>query len=405
MVQQEAMLNLTDQVIQGENDSLVQTYKRPPFVLVHGEGVTLYDSEGRPYTDWVAGIAVNALGYGDAGISEAINRQLANGMLHTSNLYYTAPQVELAQLLIENSFADRVFFCNSGAEANEAAIKFARKRAYENGQTEKTEIITFTGAFHGRTMGALTLTPKEKYQKGFGPLLPGVKVAQFNDLESVKALINENTAAVILEPVQGEGGINVATTDFLQGVRALCDAHQALLIFDEVQCGMGRTGTLWAHEQAGITPDIMTLAKPLAAGLPIGAVLVTQHVADALHPGDHGSTFAGGPLVTGTAKEVFMRINRPSFLAHVNEVGTYLMERLSEINSPMIKEVRGRGLMVAVELNGDAAPLIEKGYAHGLMMVNAGPNVLRFVPPLIVEKQHVDQLVEQLTVILVSEQA
>ncbi len=391
---------LTDQIIQGEHDYIVQTYKRPPFVLVHGEGVTLYDSEGRAYTDWVAGIAVNALGYNDPGLTEAIASQLTHGMLHVSNLYHTAPHVALAKLLVETSFADRVFFCNSGTEANEGAIKFARKVAHENGLPDKKEIITFTNGFHGRTMGALAVTPREKYQQPFTPMLPGVQVAAFNDLESVEALINAHTAAVIVEPVQGEGGINIATPEFFRGLRALCDAHDALLIFDEVQCGVGRTGTLWAHETSGVTPDILTAAKPLAGGLPIGAVMVTEKVAGALHPGDHGSTFAGGPIVTGAAKEVLERIHQPDFLAHVNEVGEYLMDRLSEINSPLIKEVRGRGLMVALELTIEAAPIIEQGYENGLLLVNAGANVLRFVPPLVVSKQHVDQLVERLTVIL-----
>jgi len=396
---------LTDQIIEDEQTYLVQNYKRPPFVLVHGEGVTLYDSEGNPYTDWVSGIAVNALGYGDAGIEEAINRQLAHGMLHISNLYHTAPPAELAKLLVENSFADRVFFCNSGAEANEGAIKFARKVAYKNDQPDKHEIVTFTNAFHGRTMGALAVTPREKYQKPFQPMMPGVIVAEYNNVESAKAAINANTAAVIVEPIQGEGGVNVATDEFLTALRQLCDEHDALLIFDEIQCGVGRTGKLWAYESTGVTPDMMTLAKPLAGGLPIGAVMVTQRVANAIEAGDHGSTFAGGPVVTGTATEIVSRINQPEFLGHVEEVGDYLMERLQEINSPYIKEVRGRGLMVAMELSIEAAPIIQKGYEQGLLMVNAGPNVLRFIPPLIVEKAHVDQLTEKLTIIFANMQA
>lgn len=394
----------TDQIMQDEQDYLVQTYKRAPFVLVHGEGVRLYDSEGNAYIDWVSGIAVNALGYADAGIQEAINTHMLSGMMHVSNLYHTAPHVDLAKVLVETSFADKVWFCNSGTESNEAALKFARKVAYMKGQPAKHEIVTFTGAFHGRTMGTLALTPREKYQKPFGPMLPGIRVAEFNNLESAKATIGPNTAGVIVEPIQGEGGVNVADAAFLQGLRELCDEHDAVLIFDEVQCGVGRTGALWAHEYSGVTPDIMTLAKPLAAGLPIGAVMVTNKVAESLQPGDHGSTFAGGVLVTGVAKHVVERVNQPAFLSQVNEVGAYLMERLSEINSPLIKEVRGRGLMVAVELTIEAAPIIEKGYEKGLILVNAGANVLRFVPPLIVEKQHVDHLIDQLTVILANMQ-
>ncbi len=389
---------MTDQLIQDENDHIVQTYKRPPFVLVHGEGSTLFDSEGKPYQDWVAGIAVNALGYNDARLSQAI-QAAATGLIHTSNLYYTAPQIELANLLVEKSFADRVFFSNSGAEANEGAVKFARKVQYEKGLHDKTEIVCFTGAFHGRTMGAVALTPKEKYQKAFMPLMPGAVLAEYNNLESAKAVIGAKTAGVIIEPIQGEGGINVATPEFLQGLRDLCNQHGAVLIFDEIQCGLGRTGKLWAHEWSGVTPDIMTLAKPLAGGLPIGAILLTDTVASAMHAGEHGTTFGGGPLVTSVGKHVVQRISQPEFLANVSDVGDYLMERLAELNSPLIKEVRGKGLMVALELTLDVSNIIEKGYEHGLLMVNAGTNVIRFVPPLIIEKSNVDTLVDTLTTI------
>ncbi len=393
------VINLTDQIIEQEHDYIVQTYKRAPFVLVHGEGVTLYDSEGNAYLDWAAGIAVNALGYGDPELTRAISTA-ASSLIHVSNLYLTAPGVELAKLLCEQSFADKVFFCNSGTEANEGAIKFARKVAYEKGLTDKTEIVCFTNAFHGRTIGALSLTPRDKYQKPFAPLMPNVVVAEFNSIENAKAAITDKTAAVIVEPIQGEGGINVATPEFLRTLRDLCDQYHAILIYDEIQCGMGRTGTLWAYEQSGVTPDILTAAKPLAGGLPIGAILVTEKVASALHPGDHGSTFAGGPLITSAARVVLERVSQSEFLAHVQRVGTYLRERLSEINSPLIQTVRGQGLMVAIELKVDAAPIIEEGYKHGLIMVNAGTNVLRLVPPLIVEENHVDTLVERLSTIL-----
>lgn len=391
-------LSMTDQLIQDEHDFIVQTYKRPPFVLVHGEGATLFDTNGKPYQDWVAGIAVNALGYNDSRLTHAM-QVAASGLIHTSNLYYTAPQVELAKMLVEKSFADRVFFSNSGAEANEGAVKFSRKVQYEKGLKDKTEIVCFSGAFHGRTMGAVALTPKEKYQLPFHPLMPGAVVAEYNNLESAAAHIGSRTAAVIVEPVQGEGGVNVATPEFLRGLRHLCDQHGALLIFDEVQCGLGRTGKLWAHEWSGVTPDIMTLAKPLAGGLPIGAILMTEAVASAMHPGEHGTTFGGGAMVTAVARHVVERISEPEFLAHVSEVGDYLIERLSELNSPLIKEVRGKGLMVALELVTDVSPVIEQGYEHGLLMVNAGTNVIRFVPPLIIEKSHVDTLVDRLTTI------
>jgi acetylornithine/N-succinyldiaminopimelate aminotransferase len=390
---------LTEYVMGLENEHIVQSYKRPPFVLTRGEGVTLYDAEGNAYQDWVAGIAVNALGYNDPGLTAAI-QEAATGLLHTSNLYYTAPQAELAALLCEKSFADRAFFCNSGAEANEGAIKFARKVAYDRGETERTEIVCFSGAFHGRTMGALALTPKDKYQKPFKPLLPGVVVIEHGDLAAAEAAIGAHTAAVIIEPIQGEGGINEATPEFLRALRDLCDRAGALLIFDEVQCGMGRTGDLWSNEVSGVMPDMMTLAKPLAGGLPIGAILTTEAVAAHIHPGDHGSTFGGGPFITGVAKYVLERISQPEFLAQVREVGGYLKERLQEINSPLIKEVRGRGLMVGMEMTVDVSPIIEAGYQNGLLMVNAGQNVIRFVPPLVVQKHDVDTLVDKLTAIL-----
>ncbi len=347
-------------VIQLESEHLVQTYKRPPFVLARGEGVTLYDTDGKAYLDWVAGIAVNALGYGDPGLTAAL-QQAATGLIHTSNLYYTEPQAELAAALCEKSFADRVFFANSGTEANEGAIKFARKVAFDSGSPDKTEIVHFTHAFHGRTMGSLALTPKEKYQKPFGPLMPGAILAEFEDIAGAERLITDNTAAVFIEPIQGEGGIHPASPEFLRALRRLCDQHHAVLIFDEIQCGMGRSGTLWAYEQSGVTPDIMTLAKPLAGGLPIGAILTTEAVAAHIHPGDHGTTFGGGPFVTGVAKYVLDRVSQPEFLAHVSEVGDYLKERLEELNSPLIKDVRGRGLMVGIEMTIDVSSACRGG--------------------------------------------
>lgn len=393
------MQSISD-TIQNDQQYIVQTYVRPEFVLVRGDGVTVYDESGKAYQDWVAGIAVNSLGYNDHGIAKAMQAQAETGLLHVSNLYHTQPYARLAKQLVENSFADRVFFCNSGAEANEGAMKFARRVAYTNGATDKTEIVTFSNAFHGRTLAALSVTPKEKYQAPFKPLMPGVVVGEFNNIDSARAAISEKTAAVIVEPVQGEGGVNVATDEFLKTLRELCDKYQAILIYDEIQCGMGRTGTLWAYEASGVTPDIMTLAKPLAGGLPIGAILVKQAVADCLKPGDHGSTFAGGPLVANVADYVFDRIRQPEFLAHVREVGEYLLERLEEINSPLIKEVRGRGLIAAVELTIETPAVIKAGYERGLLLVNAGTHTIRFVPPLIVEKSDVDNLIEKLTLIL-----
>lgn len=386
--------------IENEQNYVVQSYVRPDFVLVRGEGITLYDESGKTYQDWVAGIAVNSLGYNDAGVAKVMQAQLETGVIHVSNLYHTEPHAKLAKLLVENSFADRVFFSNSGTEANEAALKFARRVAFNNSVEGKTQFVTFTDAFHGRSMGALSVTPKEKYQVPFKPLLADVVVAEFNNIESAKEAITDKTAAVIVEPLQGEGGINPASAEFLQALRQFCDEHKAMLIFDEIQCGVGRTGNLWGYEFAGVTPDIMTLAKPLAAGLPIGAILVTQAVADNIKPGDHGSTFAGGPLVTNVACHVIERISQSDFLGHVQEVGEYLLEHLAEINSPHIVDVRGRGLMAAIELDMEAAPIIKAGYEHGLLLVNAGPNTVRFVPPLIVQQSDVDHLIGKLTTIL-----
>lgn len=396
-------------IIQSAANVLVQTYVRPEVVFTHGQGCTLYDSEGREYLDFAAGIAVNALGHADPELAQAVSEQAAL-LTHVSNLYHTASQVELAQRLVRNSFADRVFFCNSGTEANEAALKFARKYgrisdmglgASENFHNPKSEIanpkshiVAFSGGFHGRSMGALSVTYKSQYREPFAPLLPGVTFAPFNDLTAAEAAIDDQTCAVIVEPIQGEGGVNPAKFEFLPWLRQLCDRHNALLIFDEVQCGLGRSGKLWAHELYGVTPDIMTLAKPLANGLPIGAVLVTEKVAAAIGPGDHGSTFAGGPLVCRAANVVFDRVSQPEFLAEVAAKGQYLKEQLWQLPLGQIADVRGAGLLVGVELHQPAAPVIAAARARGLILISAGENVLRLAPPLIVERQHIDEAVQ-----------
>jgi predicted acetylornithine/succinylornithine family transaminase len=377
--------------IEQEQAHIAQTYRRPDFVVDHADGMTVWDADGKSYLDFVAGIAVMALGHNHPGVVKAIQEQAAQ-LIHVSNLYYTTAQSELAMSLCTSSFADRVFFCNSGAEANEAALKFARKYAKVTGHEKKTEIIAFTHAFHGRTMGALAVTPKAHYQDPFKPLMPGVTILPFNDLAAVKSAISDKTCAVIVEPIQGEGGIHPAESEFLQGLRKLCDQHQAVLIFDEVQCGLGRTGKLWAHEWAGVTPDIMTVAKPLASGLPIGATLMTNDIHQVIVPGDHGSTFAGGPVVCAVANVVLSEINTPAMLEHVQAMGNYLVEQLAALNSPHIKTIRGKGLIVGVELDFAATDLVERGYDAGFLLVNAGPDVLRFVPPLIVEKEHIDAL-------------
>jgi predicted acetylornithine/succinylornithine family transaminase len=386
------------EIIQAEADNVLQTYVRPDIVFTHGEGMYLYDSEGNKYLDLTSGIAVTSLGHSDPDWVTAVSTQAAK-LTHVSNLYHTAPHAELAERLVNNSFADKVYFCNSGAEANEAAIKFARKVAKQKNGS-KTQIISFSGGFHGRTMGVLATTYKAKYREPFEPVMPGVTFAIYNDLESAKQAISDETCAVIVEPVQGEGGVHPATPEFLQGLRDLCDAHNALLIFDEVQCGLGRTGYLWAHEAYDVTPDIMTLAKPLAGGLPIGATLVTQAIADVMKPGDHGSTFAAGPLVCAAANTVFAKINKAAFLEQVRDTSAYLIHRLKTLECDDIIDIRAAGLLVGVEMNKPVADIIADARAQGLLIINAGENVLRMAPALIMARQHVDEAVDVLDEIL-----
>ncbi|MFZ0543903.1 MAG: acetylornithine transaminase [Candidatus Promineifilaceae bacterium] len=391
-------MSMVTDIVEAEGAYVVQTYVRPEVVFTHGQGMYLYDSDGNGYLDFAAGIAVNALGHSDPEWVTAVSNQAAK-LTHVSNLYYTVPQVELAQRLVENSFADRVFFSNSGSEANETALKFARKWARRRtGRDDKTGIVAFEHSFHGRTMGALAVTHKSRYRGPFMPLVPDVTFAPFNDVETAEAVINEDTCAVIVEPVQGEGGINPATAEFLTALREACDRNQAALIFDEVQCGLGRTGHLWAHEAYGVTPDMMTLAKPLAGGLPIGAALVTDEIASVMQPGDHGSTFAGGPLVCAAANVVFDRINQPEFLAAVKANGSYLQQQLCELTSDKIVDVRGAGLLVAVELNEPVSGIIaaarERADGRGLLIINSGENVIRLCPPLIVSREQINTAVE-----------
>ena len=393
------MTSDTETIIDLEQEYILQTYVRAPFVLDHGQGCWVYDTEGNAYLDCAAGIAVDALGHADPELVATLTQQ-AGKLWHTSNLFHTAPHARLAKQLCDTSFADRVFFANSGAEANEGAFKFARKWAHDHFGPDKSAIVAFSGAFHGRTFGALAATPREKYQAPFRPLLPGVRIAPFNDLDGAAQVIGDDVCAVIIEPVQGEGGIYPTTPEFLAGLRELCDRRHALLIFDEIQCGMGRTGSLWAHQAYGVTPDILTAAKPLAGGLPMGAILMTQRVADVMHAGEHGSTFAAGPLVSAVAEVVVRRVADPSFLADVKAKGEYLKERLEEINSSHIKAVRGRGLIVGVDLDVPVADVTTAGYAHGLLLINAGTHTLRLVPPLVITREEIDVLVERLSAIL-----
>ncbi|GIK41294.1 MAG: acetylornithine aminotransferase [Chloroflexota bacterium] len=388
----------TQEIIALEKQYVLQTYKRPDLVLERGEGSWLYDAAGREYLDAGAGIAVTALGHHHQTVIEAI-QQSAAGLIHTSNLYHTAPQALLARDLCESSFADRVFFCNSGTEANEGALKFARKYARARGHSDKTGIVAFSGSFHGRTMGALAVTATAKYRIPFEPLIGGVTFAEFNNLDSARQAITAQTCAVIVEPVQGEGGVTPAEPEFLTGLRALCDERGALLIFDEIQCGLGRTGKLWAYENYGITPDLMTLAKPLAGGLPMGAVLLTQVVAETLEVGDHGSTFAAGPLVCSVARVVFNQINQPHFLAEVKAKGDYLGKKLAEIvaQSPLLVGRRGQGLMWGLLSEIPAAEIVAEARNHGLIILVAGEKVVRLLPPLTISQAELDMLVERLS--------
>lgn len=385
-------------IIQAEADYVLHTYNRPDIVFTHGEGMYLYDSDSNKYLDFTSGIAVTSLGHSDPDWVTAVGQQAAQ-LTHVSNLFHSAPQAQLAQKLVKNSFADKVFFCNSGAEANEAALKFARKvgKTHHEG---KSKIIAFTGGFHGRTMGSLSATYKTQYREPFAPLVPGFTFLPFNDLPAAQAAIDDNTCAVIVEPIQGEGGVNPATPEFLQGLRTACDVHNALLIFDEVQCGLGRTGTLWGHQQFDVTPDIMTLAKPLAGGLPIGATLVTQAIADVIKPGDHGSTFAAGPLVCAAANIVFDKVNQANFLQTVQENGAYLKHRLQTLELEEIVEVRGQGLLVGVALNQPAAPIMAAARDKGVLILTAGDNVLRLAPALIVNREEIDTAVSTIAACL-----
>lgn len=391
----------TQTIVDLEHTYVLPVYPRPGFVLDHGQGCRVFDTDGREYIDCVAGIAVNALGYGDQELLQALQEQAAK-LWHASNLFHTAPHARLAKLLCDTSFAGRVHYANCGASANESAFKFARRYARERHGEGKHTIVAFSGGFHGRLFGSLAATDRPHYQAPFQPLMPGVRFSTFNDLDAAGAAIRGDVCAVIVEPVQGEGGVHAATPEFLSGLRALCDAHDALLIFDEVQCGLGRTGHLWAYQGYQVAPDMLTTAKPLAGGLPMGAVLITPSVASTIHPYDHASTFAGGPLVAAVAEKVVARVSEPPFLESVARKGSLFQERLAEINSPHIQEVRGKGLLIGVVLDIPVAEVVTAGYGQGLLLVGAGPNVLRLVPPLVISEDEIDQVIQRLSRILQS---
>lgn len=380
---------------------LMPTYARQPLVLVRGQGTRLWDEHGREYLDLVAGIAVCNLGHAHPAVTAAVSRQLAE-LVHVSNLYYTIPQIELAERLVSLSFADQVFFCNSGAEANEGAIKLARRYSREKFGPGRFKIICTENSFHGRTLAALSATGQAKFWDGFEPLVPGFTFVPFNDLEAMAAAVDDTTCAILVEPIQGEGGVRLPSPDYLAGLRELCDRHQLLLILDEIQVGLGRTGRLFAYEHYNLQPDIMTLAKALANGLPIGALLARQEVAAAFVPGSHASTFGGGPVVTTAAKVVLEILARPEFLAAVREKGAYFLAGLQEIQQrrPVIREVRGLGLILGVELATDGLPVVAACREKGVLINCTQGNVLRFLPPLIISREEIARFLNILDEIL-----
>jgi len=389
-----------EQIVRLEQQYVVHTYNRPPFVLDHGEGVWVYDMDGKAYLDFLGGIAVNALGHRHPAVLAAIQEQ-AGKLLHVSNLYHTRPQAELARELVESSAADRVYFCNSGTEAVEACIKFSRKWGKANGG--KTDFIAFEHAFHGRTMGALALTAKARYREPFEPLMPGVHFAPFGDLAATRRLMAEvQPCAVIVEAVQGEGGVYAASPEFLQGLRAACDEYECLLICDEIQCGLGRTGTLWAYEASGIEPDLIAVAKPLGGGLPIGAALAKERVASLLEPGDHGSTFAANPLICAVGCAVLRTVDTPEFLEGIRRKGDYLGESLDDLarKHVCVTEVRGRGMMWGLETTLQTAEVLPAGYEEGILLGSSGEHVVRLLPPYIVERADIDEAVARLDRVL-----
>ena len=396
----------TEDIIKDEGQYILQPYGRPEFVLERGNGVYLFDTEGNRYLDFVSGLAVNALGYGDYDVLKAIEEQ-ASKLMHVSNLYHTIPSVKLAKMLVESSFADRVFFCNSGTESWEAALKFCRKWGNTTHDKPKNRLIAFNDSFHGRTYGSLSTTGQPKYHQGFEPLLPGVDFADFNDLTSVEKLVTDETCAVLVEPLQAEGGIHAADPEFLQGLRKLCDERDMLLVFDEIQVGCGRLGSLWAHQQYGVEPDIMTLAKALGGGLPIGVTLLRQKVADAIAAGDHAATFGANAVACAAAVTVFSKLLEDGFIDSVREKGEYLIGRLEKLQERWpehITGVRGRGLIAGAVTVRPAADYLAAFRERDILVATAGADVVRFLPPLIVEKDRIDEVVDVFDEILRQDQ-
>ena len=367
---------------------ILATYERAPMQFVRGEGVELIDSEGKRYLDFSSGIAVNALGYGDPGLARAMSAALDTGLIHTSNLYRTAPGERLAEMLTELSFASKVFFCNSGAEANEGAFKFARRWARHTGSNAKVEIVALRGGFHGRLFASLAATDRPAYRAPFRPLAGGVSICERDLTDLNTALDGETVAAVIAEPVQGEGGVRVLDRKFLQGLRELTEERGIALIFDEIQCGLGRTGNLFGYETAGVVPDMVTLAKPLGGGLPMGAVLMTEEIAATIHAGDHGTTFGGGPLVAEVAAYVVERLSDPALLKTVRQNGAWLGEQLDAIaaRTGKVRAIRGVGYLWGLDVVEPAKEIVRRGWAEGLLTLTAGDHTVRLLPPLVMNR-------------------
>lgn len=390
-----------NQYMEDTNNSLVHTYNRFPVVLDRGEGVYLYDTDGNKYLDFAAGIAVSGLGYGNQELNNALKAQI-DKLIHSSNLYYNTACGKAAEALKRVTEMDRVFFTNSGTEAIEGALKAARKYAWKQGDG-RYEFIAMENSFHGRSMGALSVTEHEAYRTPFEPLIPGVKFARFNDLDSVKSLVTDKTCAIILEPLQGEGGINTASQEFMEGIRKLCDQEGILMICDEIQCGMGRTGTMFAWQSYGTKPDIMAMAKAIGSGVPVGAFAMTEKVAkDSLEPGDHGTTYGGNPLVCTAVEKTIEIFEKEQIVRHVQEVGAYLEEKLEELVQSFegALERRGRGLIQGLKVSRPAGEICQAALKEGLLVISARSDVVRLVPPLVIEKEHVDELAEKLRKVL-----
>ncbi len=394
-------MSVSEKYIELGDRYFLHTYNRAPLVLEKGEGVYLYDAEGKRYLDFASGIGVFALGYGNREYNDALKNQI-DLLVHTSNLYYNEPSCTAAKSICGISGMDRVFFTNSGAEAIEGAVKSARKYAFTCDGTTDHEIIAMENSFHGRTMGALSVTGNAHYREPFEPGIGNIRFARFNDLESVSSLVNSRTCAVICETLQGEGGVHPASDEFMKGLRALCSENNILLILDEVQCGMGRTGNMFAFQRYGIEPDILVLAKALGCGVPVGAFLMKQYVADkSLVPGDHGSTYGGNPFATAALNEVLRQFESRGIVDHVKNMTPYFTERLSSLDDlNIVKERRGLGFMQAIELNAGVSGIIEAARNEGLIVISAGANVLRLLPPLILEKEHIDEGVDILNKVL-----